>query len=103
MKQYSFDEKCLDLARYFYPDEIDDNLRPLAQLLQDSVEEFSPLGPAQPPASVATTASPVVPPGHFWRGDVNRFFCRNCGGHYDAHLHTDEASRCPAVETRGSR
>lgn len=42
---HCFDEKCLELARYFYPDETDDNLRPLAQLLQDSVEEFSPLGP----------------------------------------------------------
>lgn len=37
---FCFDERCLDLARYFYPHESDDNLRPLAQQLQDAVEDF---------------------------------------------------------------
>lgn len=46
---------------------------------------------------------PTVPNGHFWRGvpESNRHQCRNCGEHYDKHLHTDEASRCP--ETSGGR
>lgn len=41
----------------------------------------------------------VVPKGHFWRGEPesNRHQCRNCGEHYDNHLHTDEASRCPTA------
>lgn len=43
----------------------------------------------------------VVPKGHFWRGvpESNRHQCRNCGEHYDKHLHTDEASTCPTAET----
>jgi hypothetical protein len=36
-----FDERCLELARYFYPDVADALLRPLAQLLQDAAESFS--------------------------------------------------------------
>jgi len=35
---YCFDEKCLDLARYFYPAAPEDRLRDLAQRLQDEVE-----------------------------------------------------------------
>lgn len=48
-----------------------------------------------PPRTAQET--PAVPPGHFWRGEPesNRHQCRNCGEHYDKHLHTDEASRCP--------
>jgi hypothetical protein len=40
---------------------------------------------------------PTVPKGQFWRGvpEWNRHQCRNCGEHYDKHLHTDEASTCP--------
>lgn len=40
-----------------------------------------------------------VPKGHFWRGEPesNRHVCRNCGEHYDKHLHTDEASLCPTA------
>jgi hypothetical protein len=43
--------------------------------------------------------APAVPPGHFWRGvpESNRHQCRNCGEHYDKHLHTDEASTCPTA------
>lgn len=41
--------------------------------------------------------STVVPKGRFWRGEINRFYCKNCGGHYDAHNHTDEASLCPSL------
>lgn len=46
----------------------------------------------------------TVPPGHFWRGEPesNRHQCRNCGEHYDKHLHTDEASTCPTAETRAN-
>lgn len=42
---------------------------------------------------------PTVPKGHFWRGvpESNRHQCRNCGEHYDKHLHTDEASTCPTA------
>lgn len=36
--KHSFDEKCLDLARYFYPNAEELELRDLAQLLQDTVE-----------------------------------------------------------------
>lgn len=41
----------------------------------------------------------TVPPGHFWRGEpeANRHQCRNCGEHYDRHLHTDESSTCPTA------
>jgi hypothetical protein len=46
--------------------------------------------------------TPAVPPGHFWRGEPesNRHQCRNCGEHYDNHLHTDEASTCPTANRR---
>lgn len=39
----------------------------------------------------------AVPKGHFWRGRIDRFYCKNCGEHYDKHLHTDEASTCPVM------
>ncbi len=39
---YSFDERCLDLARYFFPDVADGELRALAQELQQCVEDFHP-------------------------------------------------------------
>jgi len=49
----------------------------------------------------AERATHQVPVGHFWRSDSNLFYCRHCGQHYDKHLHTDEASRCPTdQETR---
>lgn len=51
----------------------------------------------------AETEPPLVPKGHFWRGEINRHYCKNCGKHYDAHLHTDEASTCPAVSEGGSK
>lgn len=38
--KYSFDERCLDLARYFYHNVSDEKLKPLAQLFQDAVENF---------------------------------------------------------------
>lgn len=38
--RYCFDERCLELARYFYPNVADVLLRPLAQQLQDAVESF---------------------------------------------------------------
>jgi hypothetical protein len=54
---------------------------------------------AERQAQKETPAAPAVPPGHFWRGEPesNRHQCRNCGEHYDKHLHTDEASRCPTA------
>lgn len=39
----------------------------------------------------------IVPKGHFWRGVVDRHYCRNCGAHHDEHFHTDEASTCPVM------
>jgi hypothetical protein len=48
---------------------------------------------------LADVPTPRVPKGHFWRGvpESNRHQCRNCGEHYDKHLHTDEASTCPTA------
>lgn len=37
----------------------------------------------------------MVPKGHFWRGVIDPFYCRNCDRHHSLHLHTDEASLCP--------
>jgi hypothetical protein len=37
---YSFDERCLDLARYFLPDHPEAVMWQLAQDLQDTVEAF---------------------------------------------------------------
>ena len=37
--KHCFDEKCLDLARYFYPNATVDRLRDLAQRLQDVIED----------------------------------------------------------------
>lgn len=37
-RKHSFDSKCLDLARYFYPAATEDRLHDLAQRLQDQVE-----------------------------------------------------------------
>jgi hypothetical protein len=34
----------------------------------------------------------------FSPGEINTRYCTNCGGHYDAHIHTDEASTCPPSE-----
>ena len=42
--KHRFDEQCLELARYFYPDDSDEMLHPLAQLFQDTVEGFKPRG-----------------------------------------------------------
>lgn len=39
----------------------------------------------------------TVPPGHFWRGERDRYHCRNCGRHYDEHLATDESTTCPTA------
>jgi|SRR5262245_22168007 len=41
-KQYSFDEKCLELARHFYPDAPKEYLDQLAQEFQDCVEGRDP-------------------------------------------------------------
>lgn len=38
----SYDEKCFDLARYFYPDMSEDRLNELASLIQVTVEDFEP-------------------------------------------------------------
>lgn len=35
---YSYDLKCMDLARHFYPNSSDDDLRKLAQQFQDAAE-----------------------------------------------------------------
>jgi hypothetical protein len=37
-----YDEKCLDLARYFYPDMSEGKLAELAALIQVTVEDFAP-------------------------------------------------------------
>lgn len=51
------------------------------------------------PTEQPAQETPAVPPGHFWRGEINPMYCKNCGGHYDNHVHTDEASLCPPVDT----
>lgn len=40
--KFSFDEKCLELARYFYPNEPEAMLDVLAQEFQDAAESFIP-------------------------------------------------------------
>lgn len=45
-------------------------------------------------AATCAAEKPVVPLGHFWRGEINPFICKNCGELHSAHIHTDEASRC---------
>jgi hypothetical protein len=40
-KRYSFDEKCLDLADYFYPEATKSQHDALAQQLQDCAEDFA--------------------------------------------------------------
>ena len=40
--KFSFDEKCLDLARHFYPNEPEAMLHVLAQEFQDSAEDYIP-------------------------------------------------------------
>jgi hypothetical protein len=37
-----YDEKCLDLARYFYPSMDEKRLGELAALIQVTVEDFAP-------------------------------------------------------------
>jgi len=37
-----YDEKCLELARYFYPDMHEKRLGELAALIQVTVEDFAP-------------------------------------------------------------
>jgi hypothetical protein len=138
--KYSYDEKCLDLARYFYPRQSIAFLEALAQAFQDCVEgredtedqtlqipdflrnqdnlraeraemeTFSCLGGcgASVPSNDAYCSACFLlerqaqmrpPKGQFWRGapESNRHTCRNCGEHYDKHLHTDEASTCPTA------
>lgn len=38
MNKYSFDEKCYELAKHFFPKSVESELNQLAQLLQDQVE-----------------------------------------------------------------
>jgi len=45
---------------------------------------------------VTSQETRAVPEGHFWRGEINSFYCKNCGGHYDQHNRTDEAVLCPS-------
>ena len=40
-KQYSFDTKCYDLARRFYPEATEAQANALAQQLQDCAEDFA--------------------------------------------------------------
>lgn len=40
MSKPSFDSKCLDLARHFYPEATDDDLRALAVSFQGVAEDF---------------------------------------------------------------
>lgn len=42
MKIPLYDEKCLDLARYFYPDMPEEKLSELAALIQVTIEDFAP-------------------------------------------------------------
>jgi hypothetical protein len=59
---------------------------------------------APPPTPIE--AKPEVPKGHFWRGEFDRFRCRNCGRPHSEHLHTDEASTCPrntSVDNEGRK
>jgi hypothetical protein len=41
--------------------------------------------------------------GQFVRGDICPTSCKNCGRHYNDHLHTDEASLCPTANRGESR
>lgn len=38
--KYSYDLKCIELARYFYPNISEDGLRDLAQQFQDAAESY---------------------------------------------------------------
>lgn len=42
------------------------------------------------------TEEPIVPVGHYWRGDQHRNYCKHCGQHYSEHIQTAEATRCPS-------
>jgi len=37
-----YDEKCYELAKYFYPEASEDKLDDLAQQIQDIIEDFDP-------------------------------------------------------------
>lgn len=50
--EYSFDEKCLDLARHFFPDAVEPFLKDVAQLLQDTIEAI----PTEPDSALETGA-----------------------------------------------
>lgn len=52
--------------------------------------------------ALETSAAVSVPVGHFLRGDHDRQICKHCGGHWGAHIHTDEASWCPTLNTFSS-
>ncbi len=54
MKLPLYDEKCLDLARYFYPDMDEKRLGELAALIQVTVEDFAPPDTDAPPVYYAT-------------------------------------------------
>lgn len=78
-------------------------LKPIDVLRADKERATQETSPVQAVCDRAAHLAdvPTVPKGHFWRGvpESNRHQCRNCGEHYDKHLHTDEASRCPEATT----
>ena len=41
-RKHSFDPRCLEMAKYFYPDVDEESLNCLAQDIQDAVERFEP-------------------------------------------------------------
>lgn len=55
-RTYPFDEKCLDLARYFYPNAPTDVLLRLAEEFQVAAEDYA--SEAEPASSEPQTAEP---------------------------------------------
>lgn len=53
--------------------------------------------PKRSTGNTSVIPEPIVPVGHFWRGERDRYHCRNCGRHYDEHNFTDESSLCPTA------